>query len=478
MAKPTIFELEFLAIFNKAVDEFQSSTGYSLERQDAERFMLQIFSNMVYGWGDQWLEASLQNYLEYMTGPQLDAYGESHDTPRLVNTPSGAWIRINFIAALEAFYEIHEGTIFTGQNDNGTFTFRTLEIKIGETGDLYVDVWAEEFIDEISNSGELANNIEIGDIDTLVDEAGIYSIVDSVENIGESHGGHPSEEDDHYKARLVYVLGKPSTAGAFDAYVFHALSASVKVLDVGIKKPAWEVNIYTLPYDFESLVIGDASSQIDNLVLEDIVLDDVDPSGRLYWSLSGSPGRTFTLYKNQAKTIPVAEYVGVNGTGLVLAAKPGYSVNGTVDLTGSTDDTDIANVIETYAMPMCSINQLMNPSTGYPKVRPLNDIVNLFMCVKKTFSISTCDVTISEGNVETVKAQVTQVVNIFRDSLRTKAGKDAVRGELDKMIRNIGGIYDTDIQFSSLTFAKVIEADENEYLDCALPTINVTVHVP
>lgn len=478
MAKPTIFELEFLAIFNKAVDEFQSSTGYSLERQDAERFMLQIFSNMVYGWGDQWLEASLQNYLEYMTGAQLDAYGEGHDTPRLASTPSGAWERINFIGALETFYEIHEGTTFTGQNSNGTFTFKTLEIAYGEPGDLYVDVLIEEFVDDVSNSGDLANNIEIGDIDTLVDDAGIYSLVDSVENIGESHGGHPSENDDHYKARLVYVLGKPSTAGAFDAYVFHALSASVRVLDVGILKPAWEINIYTLPYDFENLVIGDASSQIDNLVLNDILLNDVDPGGRLYWSITGTPVRTFTLYKDQAKTIPVAEYVGVNGVGVTVAAKPGYSINGTVDLTGSTNDTDIANVVDSYAIAMCSINQLMNPSTGYPKVRPLNDIVNLFLSVEKTFAITKCDITISAGNVETVETQVTQVVNAFRDSLKTKSGKDAVRGDLDKMIRNIGGIYDTDLEFDGSAFTKVVEADENQYLTCPLPTITVTVHAP
>jgi phage-related baseplate assembly protein len=477
MAKPTIFELEFLAIFNKAVTDFQESTGYSLERQDAERFMIQIFSNMVYGWGSEWLEASLQNYLKYMTGPQLDAYGESNDEPRLTETPSGCWVRMNFFAALEAFYEIHKNTVFTGSNANGTFTFKTLEVKLGEPGDLYVDVWVEEFIDELTNSGDLANGIEIGDVDTLVDDAGIYSLVDSVENIGETYGGHASENDDHYKARLKYVLGKPSTAGAFDAYVFHSLSASVKVLDVGIIKPAWEINIYTLPYDFETNIIGDSSSQLDNMDLDDLSVAETD-HGRLYWTLTGSPTRTLNIYSDSAKTIKVAKYVGVNGVGVTIAAEPGYSVNGTVDLTGSTDDTDVANVLETYAISMGAIDQVMNPSTGYSKVKPMNDIVNVFMAVEKTFTISKCNVQINEGNIETAEAKITQVVNAWRDSLRTKAGKNAVRGDLDGMIRELGGIYDTEIELNSDVFLKAVVAEESQYLTCALPTINVTVYTP
>jgi len=477
MAKPTIFDLKFIDIFNKAVTDFQNATGYTLERHDAERFMLQMFSNMVYNWGSKWLEASLQNFLGYMSGPQLDAYGESNDVPRLTSTPSGAWERINFKAALEVYYFIKKGAIFTGSNTNGTFTFRSLEDVLGEPGDLYVDVWSEEFLDETTNSGDLANLIEIGDINALVDDAGIYSLVDSIENIGESYGGHASESDAHYQSRLSYIYDKPSTAGTLEGYIFHSLSASVKVLDVGIKKPAWEFDIYTLPYDFENLILGDGSVQLANLELEGLTIADTD-NGRLYWTITGTPTRTLTLYSDASKTVAVSEYVGSNGVGVTLAAKPGHTVTGTVDVTGATNDTDVANVVETYAIPMGAINQLMNPSTGESKVRPVNDIVNLHMCVEKTFTISTLDIEISSGNVDTIHTRAVQVVNAFRDSLRTAAGKDAVRGDLDTMIRNMGGIYDTDIIFDGSTFIKVIEADESQYLTCALPTINVTVHTP
>jgi len=477
MAKPTIIELEFLAIFNKAVDEFQSSTGYALERQDAERLMIQVFSNMVYHWGSQWREASLQNFLEYMSGEQLDAYGESNDVPRLTETPSGCFVRVNFIAALESFYPIHKNTIFTGKNDNGTFTFKTNETWLASPEDTYIDVWVNEFLDELTNSGALANGIEIGDVDTLEDPDGIYTLVDSVENIGETYGGHASENDDHYKARLAFVLGKPSTAGAFDAYVYHSLTASVKVLDVGIIKPYWEIHIYVLPYDFEIDVIGDSSSQVSNLALTVLPLVETD-YGRLYWTLTGSPTRTFSLFLDSAKTVKVAEYVGANGVGLTLVSEPGYTVTGTVDLTGSTDDQDVANVIETYVIAGGAVDQVFNPSTGYPKARPMNDIVKVYMIQETTFTISKCDVQIRQGNVETAKTAITQVVNAYRDSLRSKAGKNAVRGDLDGMIRDIGGIYDTDIEFDSDPTKKVVEALESQYLSCALPTINVTVYTP
>ena len=487
--RPQIFDLDFMEIFNKAVDDFQSTTGYALERHDAEKIMIQIFASMVFGWGSQWLEASIQNYLDYMTGPQLDAYGESNDEPRLASTPSGAWMRFHFTEALVDLYPIYKNTIVTGRNDNGTFTFKVLEDVLadpnagsgsfspggsGSPDVTYVDIWVEEFIDETTNSGDLANDIPIGDIDTLEDDAGIYSLVDSVENIGESYGGHASENDDHYRARLKYILGKPSTAGAFDAYVFHALSASVKVLDVGIKKPGWEIEIYTLSYDLSTKVIGDASSQITNVALDGLNVADTD-NGRLYWDLTGSPTRTLSLYADSAKTVKVAEYVGVNGTGVTIAAEPGHTVNGTCDLTGSTNDNDIANVFETYAISMGAIDQMMNPSAGYSKVKPINDIVSVHMCEAVNFTISKCNVQIFEGNVETVKAKVTQVVKNFRDSLRTKAGKDAVLGDLDTLIRKIGGIYNTDLEFNSDFSIDVVEAEENEFLTCSLPTINVTV---
>lgn len=482
MAKPVIFDLEFTEIFNDAVDHFQSQTDYALERQDAERLMLQVFSNMIYKWGSNWQEASLQNYLKYKTGDQLDAFGESNNTPRLANTPSESIVRFIFTASLEVFYPIHKNTIVTGSNNNGTFTFKVLETVYAQRGDSSIDIKVEEFIDNGTNSGALANGIEIGDINSLSDAAGLYSQVDSVSNVIESFNGHPSESDDHYKKRLEYVNAGSSTAGVFDEYIFHALAAHHGVLDVGALKPGWEINLYVLPYDFETLILGDSGSQISNMnIMMGLDTNSTD-NGRLYWSLTGTtPTRTLTLYKDSAKTIPVAEYpAGPNGTGLLLFAKPGYTVYGSFDLTGSTNDTDVANYLETYAVPMCAVNQMMNPTTGNSKVRPINDIVNVALCLAKSFTISKLDITIKSSNIETVKAQVTQVVNAYRDMLQSEAGKNAVRGELDGYIRQIDGVYDADIEFNSVSTVTVVEATMGQFLTCVDPTglIDVSVYAP
>jgi len=477
MARPDIFELDFLEIFNAAVDDFQGKTGYTLERQDAERLMLQIFADMVFKWGSDWLEASAQNYLEYMTGAQLDAYGENNEVDRLASTPSKTVERIHFVGALEVFYTIHKNTSFTGQNDNGTFTYKVLEDAIAVPEATYIDVPIEEYLADGGNSGELSNKIEIGDINSLDDPDGIYSIIDSVENLQETYGGHASESDDHYKNRLRYVLGQPSTAGAFDSYKFHSLSAHVGVLDVGILKPAWEIKIYCLPFNFESEVIGDPLNQIDNVRCTGLTTTDTD-QGRLYWDITGTPTRTVTFYLDPAKTIAVAQYVGANGVDVLASNLPGHTVRVVFDLTGSTDDTDALNYLETFAIPMCAINQIMNPSTGTSKVRPLNDIVSVYMSQETTFTISKLEILILSGNVETVETQAAQVVNAWRDSLRGGAGLEAIRGDLESLIRQIGGIHTVDIELNSDPALKVVPNTQDKYLTCALPTIAVGVYVP
>lgn len=477
MARPDIFELDFLEIFNAAVDDFQGKTGYTLERQDAERLMLQIFADMVFKWGSDWLEASAQNYLEYMTGAQLDAYGENNEVDRLASTPSKTVERIHFVGALEGFYTIHKNTSFTGQNDNGTFTYKALEDAIAVPESTYLDIPIEEYLSDGGNSGELANKIEIGDVNAIADPDGIYSIIDSVENLQETYGGHPSEADENYKNRLRYMLGQPSTAGAFDAYKYHSLSAHVGVLDVGILKPAWAIEIYCLPFNFESEVIGDPLGQIVNPRCTGLTTIDTD-QGRLYWDVTGSPGRTVTFYSDSAKTIAVAQYVGVNGAGVTAAPLPTHTVQVVFDLTGSTDDTDALNYLETFAIPMCAIDQIMNPTTGTSKVRPLNDVVSVYMSTEDTFTISKLEILILSGNVETVETQAAQVVNAWRDSLRGGSGLEAIRGDLESLVRQIGGIHTVDLEFDSDPALKVVPNTQDKYLTCALPSITVGVYIP
>lgn len=473
MAKPKIFDISLPAIFSDAVDDFQAITGYALERSDAERLMLQNFSNSVYEWGSQWLEASAQNYLEYMTeGAQLDAYGGAR-IPRLLKTPSKVWVRAVFTAELESFLPIHENTVVTGSNDKGTFTFKTTGLIMAPEGSSDIDIEFEEFIEGGTNSGALANDIEIASVDTLIDIDDTYNgIIDSVASIAESHGGHNSESNEHYKKRLQYREMSPSTAGPREQFILKSLGAHHKVLDVGLLKPFFEMDLYVLPVDFKDHVLGDASAQISDLVLSGLTVTNTD-NGRLYWSLSGlTPTRTLNVYDDMAKTSLVAQYLtGANGTGLALAAVGGSGITGTFDLVGSTDDTDAANYINTHMLPVAAVEQLWNPTAGESAVRPINDQVNVYVCAEETFTISTLNIKISSGNKETIEAKALQLINLYRTQLRSEAGKHAVKSQIGGLITNIPGVYTVDIVLDGDATKTEVSIDDSKFLTCPTPTI-------
>jgi len=473
-----IFNLNFNSIFERARTAFETTTGYSLERFDAERLMLQIFSSEIYNWGSEWLEASKQLFLKYMSGQQLDDYGASmggSDGTRLASTPAVCTLKFTFKAVLETYYTIKKNTEVTGLNDNGTFSFYVTEDVIVPPGNLSWNVEVEEKNDigTNTNSGDLANNILVGYM-PLVDPSGIYSVIDSVENINESHGGAAGESDDRYRARLQNVLDASSTAGTYESYLYWAKAATVKVLDAELDKIGWSLALYVLPVSLKNEVVGDAHDQIDNLSLLGATLTNTD-HGRLYWSLSGSPNRTFTLYSDAAKTTAVATCTHVNGTGIALTQVGGSGLTGTVDLTGSIDDTDTANFVVTYLDAISQVNQTMNPDVGYSKVKPLNDIVTVSCATSKSFTISKCDIVISTGNTETTKARAEQLIKEWLDELRSNIAKDAVKSKLAGPLANLDGVYSAIIEFDATPTKDVVTALKSEYLEAAVPTVNVTV---
>ena len=52
------FELYFEPIFRDMVAIWEDKTGLVLERQDAERILIQIFSGAIYDWGRSFLAAA------------------------------------------------------------------------------------------------------------------------------------------------------------------------------------------------------------------------------------------------------------------------------------------------------------------------------------------------------------------------------------------------------------------------------------
>ena len=479
MVKPILFDINFETIFRNCVDDFQSKTGYALERYDAERLMLQIFSGMVHTWGTKWHEAALQIFLEYMSGEQLDAYAESFLEARLASTPSATTMRITFESELEDFLELEKNIVFKGSNANGTFSFKMEEVEIVGAGNLTYDVDVEEFNEDGTNNGALSNGIEIGDLNVLSDSEGIYDdIIASVANVVETHDGHASENDEHLRKRLRYVLSGPGTAGTYDGYLWHALSAHVGVLDVGLLSPLWDIDLYVLPKDFTNVVLGDPDDRVVNLRIEDLAIADTD-EGVLYWDvLDGGPGAVqFQLYLDAAKSIVVGATAPDEGDDIVINFVPAYShLSGTVDLDSTgVSDNDALNTILTYARYAVTVDKLFNPDAGYSPVRPINDILNVYMCQKETFVISTCNIVIDDSNVNTVDRQAKLAIAMWRSELRINAGKHAVLDDLKGRLQAIDGVYTVEVEFDSTPGLEIIEIDSSQWLNCDQPDPAVSV---
>lgn len=463
-----IFDLDFNQIFDDTIAIYQDMTGYTLGRQDAERLMIQIFSGMVHKWGSAWLQASQQNYLEFMTDDNLDYYGEFFGVARLDSTPAKSIIRFNFVddLPLQTATVIYANTIVSGTNDNGAFTFMVENDTFVPAGSTYIDIEVTEFIDSESNSGADANDIEIGDINSLDESSYSYSFVDTVENIIESHSGADSETDTDYRERLALATNKFSTAGTAGAYKYWALSASPDIIDVGLTKTNYDIYLWLLPKDYDGEynleIIGDGDSQLSNLSLSGLTLSNTD-SGKLYWSMTGIAGAlVFSLYDDSAKTSLVAQYSGAHGTDLVIAEQGGSGVSGTIDISFTAADTDSTNEILSAMQDVALVDDLMYPTTGHSQVRPLNDIVITGLCTKTDFEISSIEIDVTSKNIETIKNNVLQVVDIWIDGLKNRAGTDVVKTQLEGKISAISGVHSVSVTLDSDEDITSYTADESE----------------
>jgi len=451
-----IFEINMENIFRDMVSIWEDTTGETLERQDAERLMIQIFSGTIYDYGSSFLAASDQLFLDGMTGDQLDAYGDFDDVPRLVSTASVSTIRFTFDSAIRVSQVIYENTSATGANDNGTYLFKVLEDVLIPVGATSIDIAVEEYLTAGGNSGADANGIEIGAMTALDESQYTYSFVSSISNVVESHAGQASEEDDAYRERLKLAAQKHTTAGTAEAYKYFARSASANIADVGVTKENWTIKLWILPKDFDGgfnpVILGDGAEQLDNLVLAGLDMANTD-TGKLYWSLSDvASTRTFAIYKDDAKGSgdKVAEYVGADGTTVAIVQANGSGITGTVDLAYTTDDTDTSNEIETSLISVGAVDATFNPATGNSPTRPLNDIVEVDLITKVDFEITQITIkTEDTGSIPSVTIEAERVANQFIDSLKNKADYNVVRSQLNAALSDIDGVYKVSSEFDS-----------------------------
>lgn len=252
-----IFTESFQERFNDAVAIWENITGETLKDAAPERIIIQVLCSMLQNAGINHNIAFKENFLQNMSNNQLDAYGDQINLPRRATTPAVSNVRLDFSTSfpsgLTIGQTIFSNTSFVGENENGSFTFRTTEEYFAPAGTTEIIVAVEEFF--IDGSGNINNNGSLGNdcIITALSDPNQYDFVDSAESTINSYGGLDQEPDDNYRIRLLEANNKYSTAGTAEAYKFFAKEVDTDIIDVALTKNGWKINIWILPINFDPL---------------------------------------------------------------------------------------------------------------------------------------------------------------------------------------------------------------------------------
>lgn len=211
------------------VSRFEDFTGEKLYEGDERRIFLQGFAYVLTDIMIHINETGRENLLQYATDTKLDALGELYGNSRLAATYAKTTIRFHLATSPDSSVIVPKGTRVTA--DGSLFFATDAQIIFpAKTTTLQLDVGATA-----TTAGAAGNEIEVGDIDSLVDGVPYIS---SVENITVTSGGSDTESDEDYRERLKLSPFSFSVAGPSNAYKMIALSVSNDVGDVSVYSPS------------------------------------------------------------------------------------------------------------------------------------------------------------------------------------------------------------------------------------------------
>lgn len=166
------------------------------------------------------------NLLRYSKGVYLEALGEIVGVKRNLAKGAKATVKYTFskifpeIITIPKGHKVAAGNLYFELDEN-------IELKIGNrevTG--HVTCLTE---------GTAGNNLQIGEIDTIVDD---IPYLYTVENINVSSGGANQEDDESLRERIRLKPTSFSTAGPIAAYKYYTLTAHQDIVDTYIYTPS------------------------------------------------------------------------------------------------------------------------------------------------------------------------------------------------------------------------------------------------
>ncbi len=238
---------------NDFTTKYEELTGesISLGKADPNRLILQAAALQIYQGFVNIDKAGKMNFLKYATGDYLENLCALKGITRSEGSYAVTTLRFTLSAAQTSVITIPAGTRATDGNENYFYTTEVAEVPAGE---LYVDVSAQSV-----SVGEEANDIEIGEIGTLVD---YVAYVASVSNITKTQGGTGEEDDNSLKERFYLAPASYSVAGSEAAYEYWTKTCNASISDVKVVSPdPCVVQVYIL---------------VDGELPEDTILEEVE----------------------------------------------------------------------------------------------------------------------------------------------------------------------------------------------------------
>jgi phage-related baseplate assembly protein len=244
MAAPQFITADLDAILIETIQDYQTKTGKVLVPTDVEYLLLQTSAYREFLLRVAVQSAAEQNLVDFATGGVLDYLGALVGVERL--SEAFATVTLQFsITGPHGALVIPAGTRV--QSADGIAIFQTIQ-DFNIAASLVSNIQTVSAIAQ--QAGTASNGYVPGTITTLIDP---LAFVSAVTNIETTAGGSDIETDTSLRERIKLAPSQFSTAGSFDAYKFHARSASALISDVSVLGPPQTtpgvVEIYPLMAD-------------------------------------------------------------------------------------------------------------------------------------------------------------------------------------------------------------------------------------
>lgn len=210
-------------------EKYKELTGKDivLGKADERRIILLAGAYFIYQGYMYMDDAGKMGLLKYSRGEYLENLGAIKHIHRKPAAGSTTTVKFSMKSKRTSAIGIPKGTRVTA-GDN--VYFATDEYSEIPAGSLSVDVPAT-----CTSVGQMTNNYDIGDLNTLVD---IIAFIDEVKNITKPEGGADIESDESLRQRIYMAPAAYSSAGSADSYEYFVRQFYTGVSSVRITSPS------------------------------------------------------------------------------------------------------------------------------------------------------------------------------------------------------------------------------------------------